>query len=272
MILSRHITSAILTLKCHTISAARCRSTAIANAAHAPAVVATSAFSSASKVDGGNNPANNPLGTITSATDAVRSFTSRLKDLSSTISQDVQLSSGQSVTLRDIVLHSRDSSPSEFASTAAISARKEIEPLASKVEEEMSNMAQKFMTDVAPVMAKAASICQETPCGGALWELKLNEGNVQAEFAGRDTPCGRLEAASQEFVELTHVTREEMALGARAALLLRMAEEHNSPLVEVRKTKEGKEAMAKRFEREVISTPWIRPKEEYERFQQMREE
>ena len=271
MILSRHITSAILTSKSQTISAARCRSTAIANAAHAPAVVATSAFSSASKVDGGNNPANNPLGTITSATDAVRSFTSRLKDLSSAISQDVQLSSGQSVTLRDIVLHSRDSSPSDFASTAARSARKEIEPLAAKVEEEMSNMAQTFMTDVAPVMAKAASICQETPCGGKLWELELN-GNVQEEFAGRDTPCGRLEAASQEFVELTHVTREEMALGARAALLLRMAEEHNSPLVEVRKTKEGKEAMAKRFEREVISTPWIRPKEEYERFQQMREE
>lgn len=276
MMLSRHITSAILTSKRQTISAARCRSTAIANAAHAPAVVATSAFSSASKVNGGNNPANNPLGTITSATDAVRSFTSRLKDLSSTISQDVQLSSGQSVTLRDIVLHSRDSSPSEFASAAARSARKEIEPLAAKVEEEMSNMAQIFMTDVAPVMAKAASICQETPCGGKLFELenegKLKDGNVQEEFAGRDTPCGRLEAASQEFVELTHVTREEMALGARAALLLRMAEEHNSPLVEVRKTKEGKEAMAKRFEREVISTPWIRPKEEYERFQQMREE
>ena len=226
MILSRHITRAILTSKCQIISAARCRSTAIA--AHAPAVVATRAFSSASKVDGGNNPANNPLGTITSATDAIRSFTSRLKDLSSTISQDVKLSSGQSVTLRDIVLHSRDSSPSEFASTAAISARKEIEPLAAKVEEEMSNMTQTFMTDVAPVMAKAASICQETPCGGALWELenegKLNDGNVQEEFAGRDTPCGRLEAASQEFVELTHSTREEMALGARAALLLRMAQ------------------------------------------------
>lgn len=137
----------------------------------------------------------------------------------------------------------------------------------------MSNMAQTFMTDVAPVMARAASICQETPCGGALWELekegKLNDGN---EFAGRDTPCGRLEAASQEFVELTHTTREEIALGARAALLLRMAQEHNAPLVEVRKTKEGKEAMAKRFEREVISTPWIRPKEEYERIKQMKEE
>jgi len=54
MMLSRHIKSAILTSKRQTISAARCRSTAIANAAHAPAVVATSAFSSASKVDGGN--------------------------------------------------------------------------------------------------------------------------------------------------------------------------------------------------------------------------
>lgn len=269
MILSRHISS-ILSSKCQITTAVRRRSTAFD--AHAPAVVVTRTFSSASKVEDGNNP----LGTITAATDAVRSFTSRLKSLSSTISQDVKLSSGQSVTLRDIVLHSRDSSPSEFASTAAISARKEIEPLASKVEEEMSNMAQKFMTDVAPVMAKAASICQETPCGGALWELenegKLNDGNVQEEFAGRDTPCGRLEAASQEFVELTHTTREEIVLGARAALLLRMAQEHNAPLVEVRKTKEGKEAMAKRFELEVISTPWIRPKEEYERIQQMREE
>ena len=269
MILSRHITS-ILSSKCQITTATRCRSTAIAT--HAPAVVVTRTFSSASKVDGGNNP----LGTITSATDAIRSFTSQLKDLSSTISQDVKLSSGQVVTLRDIVLHSRDSSPSDFASAAAISARKEIEPLAVKVEEEMSNMAQTFMTDVAPVMAKAASICQETPCGGALWELenegKLNDGNVQEEFAGSDTPCGRLEAASQEFVELTHATREQIALGARAALLLRMAQEHTAPLVEVRKTKEGKEAMAKRFEREIILTPWLRPNEEYERFKKMREE
>jgi hypothetical protein len=250
--------------------AAAARHGSAAGAAHAAAAVATRAFSSASE-----NTTVSPLGTITAATDAIRSFTTRLKGLSSTISQEVTLKSGQNVTLRDVVLHSRDSPPNDFASAAATSARKEIEPLASQVEEEMSDMAQIFMKDVAPEMAKAASICQETPCGGALWELEKKgkfQMNVQEEFKGSDTPCGRLEAASQEFVELTHTTREEIALGARAALLLRMAKEHNAPLVEVRKTEEGKGAMAKRFHDEMIPTPWIRPKEEYEQLKRTREE
>ena len=271
MMLSRNITRILYPKSRQFIPTVRYGRAAIA--ANVPAAVAPSArtFSPASKAD-----ANTPLGTITSATDAIRSFTSQLKDLSLKISQDVTLVSGQSVTLRDIVLHCRDSPPSQFASAAAISARKEIGPLASEVEQVMSDMAQVFMTDVAPAMAKAASICQETPCGGALWELesegKLNDGNVQEEFAGSDTPCGRLEAASQEFVELTNATREEIALGARAALLLRMSQEHNAPLVEVRKTKEGKEALARRFERELVKTPWLRPKEEYEQFKKMRKE
>mmetsp|Transcript_19566 Transcript_19566/g.32357 ORF Transcript_19566/g.32357 Transcript_19566/m.32357 type:complete len:268 (-) Transcript_19566:26-829(-) len=236
---------------------------------HAPAV-ANRAFSSSS-----NDAGADPLGTINNATDAIRSFTSRLKDLSATITQDVKLASGQSVTLRAIVLHSRDSSPSDFASSAAISARKDIEPLASQVEEEMSNMAQVFMADVAPMMAKAASICEETHCGGIMWELE-DEGkfdqSIEVERSGSDTPCGRLEAASQEFVELTHTSREDVALGARAALLIRMAHEHNAPLVEVRKTQEGKDAMAKRFREEMIPTPWIRPKEEFGQLKRMREE
>jgi len=207
----------------------------------------------------------NPLGTINNATDAIQIFTTRLKDLSATITQEVKLKSGQSVTLRDIVLHSRDSSPSDFSSFAAVSARKEIEPLATQVEEEMSNMAQVFMADVTPMMAKAASICQETPCGGITWELE-NEGkfdkNIEVERSGSDTPCGRLEVASQKFVELTHSSREEIALGARAAVLLRMAQEHNAPLIEVNRTQEGKDKMAKRFREEIIPTPWIRPKQE----------
>jgi len=218
-----------------------------------------------------------PLGTINSATASIQAFTSRLSDLSETIGRDVKLSSGQSVTLRDIVLHSRDATVTDFASPAAVSARAEVQSLAAEVEDEMKSMAQDFMADVAPLMSRAASICQETPCGGATWvmaeEGRFSTGqSVEEEFSGKDTPCGRLEVASQEFVELTHQTREEVALGSRAALLLRMAKEHNAPLVEVRKTREGKEAMAERFGAEMIPTPWIRPKEEYEQMKRMKEQ
>ena len=54
--------------------------------------------------------------------------------------------------------------------------------------------------------------------------------SVQAE----DTPCGRLNAANAAFMELTYHTRAEVALGARAACLLRLAAEHDAPLAVVR--------------------------------------
>lgn len=218
-----------------------------------------------------------PLQTIRSASDALSSFATRLRDLSSEIRKPVTLPSGQVVTLKDIVLHSRDADAESFGAQAAASARSSVLPLAEKIERDMRSMAEDYSGPVATRMARATAICQDTPCGGASWELEEEakeavEGGGTLHVTRMDTPCGRLHKSSIKFVELTHETREDIALGSRAACLLRMAEEHGAPLAAVRKKEDGRKAMGQKFAKEKVHTPWVRTEEEYKEYFRIRDE
>lgn len=236
--------------------------------------LARSSFSSPSDGSAGREASvdaakddDDPLQTIQSASDTLSSFADRLRDLSSEIRKPVTLPSGQVVNLKDIVLHSRDADAESFGAPAATSARSFVLPIAEQIERDMRSMAEDY-TGLANHMARATVLCQDTPCGGASWDLEEEAKGV----ARMDTPCGRLQKSSIEFAELTHETREDVALGSRAACLLRMAEDHGAPLAAVRQTKEGKEAMGREFAREKVPTPWVRTKEEYKEYFRIRDE
>jgi len=242
-------------------------------------LLARASFSSST--NGDHIDADDPLQTIRSASDALSSFSARLRDLSSEISKPVTLPSGQIVTLKDIVLHSRDADEESFGAPAAVSARATVLPLAEKIEKDMKSIAEDYGGPVAFRMASATKVCQYTPCGGASWELEEEAKGKGGEGKGSggtlhmtrmDTPCGRLHKSSIKFVELTHETREDVALGSRAACLLRMAEEHGVPLASVRKTEEGRKAMGREFAKNKVPTPWVRSDEEYKEYFRIRDE
>jgi hypothetical protein len=225
----------------------------------------TSSFSSIST--------DSPLEVINSATESLQSFTARLTELSDTINSDITLPSGQVVTMKDIVLHSRDAEPSAFYAPAAQDARATVLPIAEIVEKEMKDMASMYETNILKQMAKATRICKDTPCGGATWEVDFNSSSARIQVEGKDTPCGRLHNASVAFLEVSFETKTQVALGSRAAVLLRMAKEFDAPLAELQK-KNGEEMkkMKEIFAAERVHTPWIRTDEEYRQYYQIKEE
>jgi hypothetical protein len=217
----------------------------------------------------------NPLDVINGATDALDQFSTRLRQLSDTVLKDITLPSGQVVTLKDIVLHSRDAGVFQFQSSAAETARSTVFPTGESVETELKEMADSYASDVMPQMEQATMICKETPCGGSTWEIDFSSATgTKMRVEGSETPCGRLHNASLAFLELTYETREQVTLGSRAALILRLAEELGSPLSEVRKSGDGaqKQRIQQVFSEEKVPTPWMRSPEEYEQFFKLKEE
>jgi hypothetical protein len=218
----------------------------------------------------------NPLEVINGATDALDQFSTRLCQLSDTVSKDITLPSGQVVTLKDIVMHSRDADLLAFQSSLAKTARSTIFPTAESIETELKQMAHSYVSDVMPRMEQATLICKETPCGGATWQVDFSSAMVsKIHVEGNETPCGRLHNASLAFLEQTYDTREQVALGSRAALILRLAEELGLPLTEVRNSGVGQrkqKRIQQVFSQEKVPTPWMRSPEEYGQFFKLKEE
>jgi hypothetical protein len=217
----------------------------------------------------------NPLQVINGATDALDQFSTRLRQLSDTVSKDLTLQSGQVVTLKDIVLHSRDADLFAFQSSVAETARSTVFPTAESIESELKQMAHSYVRDVMPQMEQATLICKETPCGGATWEVDFSSATgSKIHVEGSETPCGRLHNASLAFLELTYDTREQVTLGSRAALILRLVKELGLPLTEVRKSGAGQrkqKRIQQVFSQEKVPTPWMRSPEEYGHFFKLKE-
>jgi hypothetical protein len=214
----------------------------------------------------------NPLEVINCATESLQSFTERLVELSDTIKSAIALPSGQVVIMKDIVLHSRDAEPSAFHTPAAQDARATVLPIAETVEKEMKDMASVYESSILKQMEKATLICKDTPCGGATWEVDFNSA-ARIQVEGKDTPCGRLHNTSVAFLGVSFATKTQVALGSRAAVLLRIAKEFNASLAELQKKDgEEKKKMKEIFAAERVHTPWIRTEEEYRHYYQIKEE
>jgi hypothetical protein len=217
-------------------------------------------------------PADNPLEVIHSATESLQSFTTRLAALSDTIQRGITLPSGQVVTMKDIVLHSRDAEPDEFHAPAAQDARTTVVPIAETLEKELYEMALGYESSIFQQMNRATLICKDAPCGGATWEVDF-DSSTTIKVEGKDTPCGRLHNASVAFLELSFETKPQVALASRAAVLLRIAREFNAPLVKIQKMGgDEQKKMQEMFAAEMVRTPWIRSEEEYRQYFQIKEE
>lgn len=133
----------------------------------------------------------------------------------------------------------------------------------------------------------ATRICQETPCGGASWEMDLEAlqknptktvsdetGNQHVKLDGMDSPCGKLQLASFNFLKTTYETKPQVLMGSRALLILQLSIEFNLPLRSIKEsgTKEQNQQIKETFETQVIQTPWLRTEKEYKQLLQVQEE
>ena len=101
------------------------------------------------------------------------------------------------------------------------------------------------------------------------WENLLG-GGAAPTAPGKVTPCGLLFEASNNFVNTTLETKDDVELGSRAAIFLRLAQEYKKPLSLVRQS-DQREEMARRFQAEFQAAPWIRTKAEYDEFVKVKE-
>ena len=218
----------------------------------------------------------NPLQVITGAIDALQDFSQQLQDISETIDTKFEIpDSGQAVTLSDIVLHSRDASPEEFGKAVATAARQQALQVAEPIETQLKNLNQVYLKEILPNMELATKICQETPCGGATWEVDFASSvDSKVRVEGNDTPCGRLHTANLQFLEATFRTKPQITLGSRAALILRLAEELQQPLSTIRASgsEEQNNSIRTTFQTQNVPTPWIRSEAEYEEFFRIQKE
>eukprot|EP00934_Nitzschia_sp_Nitz4_P004124 Nitzschia sp. Nitz4//scaffold63_size106090//93394//94239//NITZ4_004413-RA/size106090-processed-gene-0.155-mRNA-1//-1//CDS//3329556044//4114//frame0 len=231
-----------------------------------------------------------PLELVQTAMDALSDFSERLRTVAKSVDHRHTVSEqGRPISVAEITLHSRDCSVEEFGSPAARSARDILLGEAKTVEASMKELVELYMKDVGPKMAQASKACQETPCGGASWELDMEsliekatkqgneetpDGNQTVNLSGLEgTPCGRLQMASLNFIEATMETKPQMMMAARARFLLELAMEFDTPLKEVRQngTKEQNQKIMDTFEAQVVPTPWIPSDEEYANLMQIKQ-
>ena len=139
---------------------------------------------------------------------------------------------------------------------------------------ELREMSREYELRLGPLMAQSAQLCTETPCGGMSWEMTdeawadLVSGGAVPAAHGSATPCGLLFDASNAFVSTTLETKDEVELGGRAAVFLRLARDFQRPLALVRLGAQ-REEMARRFQAEFEPAPWIRSEAEYEEFRKV---
>jgi hypothetical protein len=225
----------------------------------------------------------NPHETIQGAMRALEDFSSRLIQLGELIDRPHTLPGtllDRTVTLPEMVLHSRDTSLEDFQSPTAQAARQLVsETTAQEVDQELQQLARDYSASVAPQMEQATRLCQETPCGGATWELDLEALSQQESTT---TPGGNQRVAldgmtstpSIKFLEATYTTKPQVVMGSRALLILNLAMDFNAPLQHIRTsgTNEQNQQIRQTFEQNVVPTPWLRSDEEYQQLLQLQEE
>ena len=261
-----------------------------------------------SSLNGEEGKEKNPLLTIQNAMASLDEFSERLQKLRTMVDQRHSVptvilpgsspatNSLQSVSLAQMVLHSRDC-PSQQEFDDAASARRVVLPVAIEVSNELKELADIYTSTLQHDMMEATRICQESPCGGLSWELQDIEtlannpnaeptttsssttsesGNQKIEFKGIDsTPCGRLQIASMNFLQTTYDTKPQIVMGSRAQLILELAHtEFNKPLRQIRESGsvEDNKLVRTTFQSQVISTPFLRSDEEYQQLLQIQQE
>lgn len=196
----------------------------------------------------------NPLEVISSATASLESFSARLTAVGKV--------AGSDEFRETVILGCRDADDAYFADENNRRRRDKMLPVAEELEQEMKAMAEEFVSSVSPKMSAAAQVCQQTPCGGMSFLAEKDEWDG-AKIDGKDTPCGKLFAASQDFMELMKATRPDVELGSRAACFLRLARDHQAPIASViAQGPQMKAAVVKTFNTEKVATPWLRPETE----------
>jgi len=233
-------------------------------------------YSTASIVSRAHNSSSgseSPLTVIQTAISSLDDASTQLNAISDKIQSPLTLSSGQQVTFKDIVLHSRDAHPNDFHTRAAKDARALVLPIAESIETDLQKFSTEYTTQLFSQMEQATRICQETPCGGASWEVDFSVPE-QVRVEGMDTPCGRLQTASMAFLKATFTTKQNVILGSRAALIMRLACELNAPLTLIRQEGDDqqKAMIGKRFQEQVVPTPWLRSEEDYKQLLEIESE
>ncbi len=162
---------------------------------------------------------------------------------------------------------------------------------ATKLEADLIDLAHEYTQTIQPQMQQATTICQETPCGGATWELDLStlyerakeQGGIRSDCPTsatqkvsidgmHETPCGRLQLQSMSFLETTLRTKPQMRMAARCRTLLALSMEFEAPLRHIRThgTPEQNQRIRLQFQKCDTFTPWIRTDAEYEQLQQVK--
>jgi len=224
-----------------------------------------------------------PLELLHAATKMAKESSERLVSIAGKIDQPFSIPNfSKEVTLKDIVLHSRDASPEAFHQDVAVEARAQVLVVAEEIESELKGFGEHFTIQLKPVMDSAAMMCKELDCGGASLDVEKIQKAMeqQGDESGllnlekEITPCEKFTNATLDFLQTTYETKEQVALGSRSALILRLAQEFNDPLATVRNDNdnEGAKKMSQVFAEQVVPTPWVKSNEEYQEFFKIREQ
>jgi hypothetical protein len=223
---------------------------------------------------------------VETAIDSLRDFAAKLRDVAVRIDQPHAVQTPLrtiQVSIAEAALHSRDATMDDFSTLLAETTRERLLQEAKKIEVSLAVLAEEYVTTIQPQMERATILCQETPCGGATWELDISSlqerakeqgtflgngsGNQRVTLGGiQDTPCGRLQVQSMSFLETTWHTKQQALMASRCRILIELAVELRAPLRHIRThgTAEQNQMIRSRFQAEVIPTPWIRTDLEYE--------
>ena len=194
------------------------------------------------------------------------------------------------VSVAEAALHSRDSTMEDFSTALAGTMRELLVKEAKNLEASLVDLAHEYTQTIQPQMQQATAICQETPCGGATWELNLSTLYERAKEQGamrsdstsanqkvsidgiHETPCGRLQLQSMSFLETTLHTKQQMLMAARCRTLLELSIEFEAPLRHIRThgTSEQNQRIRLQFQNCDTLTPWIRTDAEYKQLRQVK--
>jgi hypothetical protein len=256
-----------------------------------------------------------PLEIVQQAMQSLEEFSTKLRQLAQQVDEPhiievKSLFQSKPISLAEITLHSRDAATMEdFQTPLAHAARTELLVQAQHAEASLQSLIDLYTTTVQPQMERATQLCQETPCGGATWELDLErlqneaeqqqqqqqqeslsssstttttttpDGNQRISLRGEHgtldgTPCGRLQVASLQFLETTLTTKPQILMASRARIILELSHlSFKAPLQMIRKngTAEHNQTIKRAFQSQVLPTPWIRSDADYQELMQLKQ-
>ena len=236
----------------------------------------------------------NPKRIVENTIDSLRDFAAKLRDLAGRVDHRHTITTplrSIQVSVAEAALHSRDSSMEDFSTTLAGEMRELLVQEAKILEADLAVLANEYTHTIQPQMQRATTMCLETPCGGATWELNiatlLERANEQGGVRGdtttssnqkvalgdmHETPCGRLHLQSMSFLETTLLTKQEMMMVSRCRTLLALSMEFGAPLQHIRThgSPEQNQRIRSEFQKGDNSTPWIRTDVEYEQLRKVK--